>query len=176
MIQLLNGETYLQGEINTLSEDDSFYYGDLQKYALSSSILRNVYDDMDKQLEYLKKAATGKERDAEPLVLGKLAHWCWLEPDKFYSKHFIDAPRINSPEYVEAEQKHGRENVFKDKYRGLVEWWCRKLDNNEIIRQIRNGAEVEVLDVDMNVIASKNVTDNQGEFSPVFPLLYISSL
>lgn len=144
MIQLLNGETYLQGEINTLSESDNFYYGHLQKHALSSSILRNVYEDMNKQLEYLKKASIGKERDAEPLILGKLAHWCWLEPDKFYKKHFIDAPRINSPEYIEAEKKFGRENVFKDKYRGLVEWWCRKLDNNEVVRDIRKDADVEV--------------------------------
>lgn len=144
MITLLNGENYLQGEINALSEDDSFYYGHLQKYALSSSILRNVFDNMDQQLEYLKKDAKGNQRDSEPLVLGKLAHWCWLEPDKFYSKKFIDAPRINSPEYVAAEKEFGSENVFKDKYRGLVEWWCRKLDNNEVIRKIRKDADVEV--------------------------------
>ena len=149
MITLLNGESYLEGEIVTMAASDEFYYNYLGKHALSSSILRNVYDDMNQQLEYMKRDANGTGKDSEALMLGKLAHWCWLEPDVFYSKTFVDAPRINSPEYVAAIKEHGSENVFKDKHRGIVEWWCRKLDNNEIVRKIRMGADVEIAAVKM---------------------------
>ena len=41
------------------------------------------------------------------------------------------------------------DNVFKDKWRGMVEWWCRKLDNNEVLRKIRMNADIEVASVKM---------------------------
>ena len=140
MITLLNGDTYGQEEITTLAVQDEFYYGELMRNAVGSSELRNIYDDPDKQLQYMR----GKGGNTEALTLGKLVHWCWLEPDVFYSKQYIDAPRINSPEFVAAINEHGEENVFKMKHKNITEWICRKLDTNEKIHEIRKGAETEV--------------------------------
>ena len=99
MVTLFNSETYLEGEIASLAASDDFYYNHLGKNALSSSILRNVYSDMDQQLQYMKDEQKENYRDSEPLQLGKLAHWCWLNQINFI-KSFVDAPRINSPEFV----------------------------------------------------------------------------
>jgi len=144
MITLFNGETYLEAEINTMAADDSFYYGHLGKYALSSSVLRNIFDDPDKQLQYLK----GKGGNTEALMLGKLTHWCWLEPEVFYRQVYTDL-RGNSNAYKELVQLHGEENVYKEKHRNIAEWLCRRLDNNEEIREIRKDAEVEVASIKM---------------------------
>ena len=139
MIKLLNGETYLPGEINALAANDDFYYGHLGRHAVSSSVLRNVLDSPNRQLEYLKKE--GEITDA--LMLGKLTHWCWLEPDVFYSQVYSDA-RGNSNEWKQLVAQHGEQNVYKEKFKNIAEWLCRKLDNNEEIRKLRKGADVEV--------------------------------
>ncbi len=121
MITLFNGETYLEAEINTMAADDNFYYNHLGKHALSSSVLRNIFDDPDKQLQYLK----GKGGNTEALMLGKLTHWCWLEPDVFYSQVYTDL-RGNSNAYKELVAQHGEQNVFKEKHRNIAEWLCRR--------------------------------------------------
>lgn len=139
MIKLLNGETYLQGEINALAANDEFYYGHLGKHAVSSSVLRNILDSPNRQLEYLKK----QEANSDALMLGKLTHWCWLEPDVFYSQVYSDA-RGNSKEWKDLVAQHGESNVYKTKFKAIAEWLCRKLDNNEEIRALRKDAEVEV--------------------------------
>lgn len=144
MITLFNGESYLEGEINTMASSDDFYYGHLGKHALSSSVLRNIFDDPDKQLQYLK----GKGGNTEALMLGKLTHWCWLEPDVFYRQIYTDL-RGNTNAYKELVAQHGEENIFKEKHRNIAEWLCRRLDNNEEIREIRKDAEVEVPSVKM---------------------------
>lgn len=145
MITLLNGDTFLPAEIKALAYSDDFYYNYLGKHALSSSMLRNIFDSPNRQLEYLKK----EDKETDALIIGKLVHWCFLEPDVFYKKIFVDTPRTNTKEFKEAVEQHGAQNVYKDKFRAIAEWICRKLDNNEVIRELRKKAEIEVPAVDM---------------------------
>ena len=140
MITLLNNDTYRTEEILGYMLDDSFYYGVLATNALGSSLLRNLLDSPNTLLEYMKKPK--KETDA--LRIGRLTHECFLEPDKFYNKIYVEADRTNAKVYKEAVEKHGPENVFKQKDKDYVEWLIRKLANNETIQSIMKGAEVEV--------------------------------
>lgn len=139
MITLLNGQTYGQDEINTLAIDDEFYYGELGKNAVGSSELRNIFGNPDRHLQNL----TGSGSSSDALILGKLTHQCWLEPDKFYKNTYTEL-RANSNAYKELVAKHGEQNVFKDKWRGIAQWLCQRLDTNERIHEIRKGADVEV--------------------------------
>ena len=149
MIRLFNGENYGVDEINTLANSDEFYYGHLAKHALSSSMLRNILNSPNTQLKYMEDDAKGKGKDSEALILGKLTHWLYLEPNVFYGKHYVEAERINAKEYKEAVSKYGNDNVFKAKHRNIAEWLCEKLDNNEELREIRKNSEVEVPSVGM---------------------------
>lgn len=149
MIRLFNGENYSVDEINTLAIDDTFYYGHLAKNALSSSMLRNILNSPNTQLKYMQDAESGKGKESEPLTLGKLTHWLYLEPEVFYSKTYVDVDRINAKEYKDAVAEHGAENVFKAKHRNISEWLVDKLNNNEELRDIRKNSEVEVPSVGM---------------------------
>lgn len=140
MITLLNGETYGTEEILGFMHSDDFYYGKLGTNALSSSMLKNIFDSPNKQLKYLKSA----DKPTDALIIGTLTHWAFLEPHKFDSKHYVEAERINAKNYKEAEEKYGAENVYKEKHRAIAEALTRKLHNNEEIREIRKNAEIEV--------------------------------
>lgn len=146
MIKLLNGEAYGKEEILTLMEKDEFYYGHLGKHALSSSSLRTILESPNRYLEDLKKP----RKETEALKMGKLIHECFLEADKFYAKTYVDADRVNQKNFLEAVEKHGKENVFKVKDRNITEWIVQKLHNNEKVMRIRNGAEVEVPAIKMH--------------------------
>lgn len=140
MVTLLNGDTYGQQEINALASSDDFYYGELSRHAVGSSELRNIYGNPQRHLEQMK----GKRSNNEALIIGSMAHQCWLEPDKFYENVFVETERIDSKVYKEALAQNDPSKVYKIKYKNLAEWMCRKLDTNEHIRKIRQGAEVEV--------------------------------
>lgn len=146
MITLLNKEHWGKEEILAEMYNDEFYYKHLGKHALSSSSLRTILESPNRYLEDLKKP----RKETEPLVMGRLVHECFLEPEKFYSKIYVEAAKINSPEYVKAEKEHGKGNVFKVKQRNIVEWIVQKLHNNEKIMSIRNDAEVEVPAIKMH--------------------------
>lgn len=156
MVKLLNGEAYGKEEILTLMADDNFYYGHLGKHALSSSSLRSILDSPNRYLEDLKKP----RKESEALIIGKLVHECFLEPDKFYAKQYIDTDRTNSKIFLEAVEQHGEGNVYKTKTRNICEWIVQKLHNNEKIMSIRNNAEVEVPGIKMyNGIAIRGKAD-----------------
>ena len=140
MITLLNNQPYRTEEILGYMMDDEFYYGVLATNALGSSFLRNLLDSPNTLLEYMKKPK--KETDA--LRIGRLTHECFLEPDKFYKKIYVEADRTNAKVYKDAVAEHGADRVFKQKHKEYVEWLIRKLANNETIQTIMKDADVEV--------------------------------
>lgn len=152
MITLLNGDAYLPDEINTMAASDEFYYGVLGKHAVGSSELRNIFSNPDRHLENLK----GKDKKNDALVLGLLTHQCWLEPDKFYKNVYTEL-RANTNAYKELIAEHGESKVFKDRFRAIAEWMCRKLDTNEHVAAIRKNADVEVPMVKMFEVDGRSV-------------------
>lgn len=142
MITLLNGDTYLMGEILSFMEDDNFYYNVLDTTkALSTSSLSKLLDSPEDFLKGLKKKET---EDSDALRMGKLVHWAYLEPEKFYKLHFVDADRTNAKVYKEAVEKYGEQNVFKVKEQRIAEYYIDRLNNKEILKGIRKKCEVEV--------------------------------
>ena len=96
MITLLNGEHWGKEELIAQMYDDEFYYSYLGKHALSQSLLRNILEDPH---SYLKKLKGKEEKETDALMMGKLVHWGYLEPEVFYGKNFIEAERITDKPY-----------------------------------------------------------------------------
>lgn len=142
MITLLNGDSWLKEELITQMYDDNFYYNTLGvDKALSTSSLSQLLDSQEDFLRYLKGK---KQKESDALRMGKLVHWAYLEPKKFYSLKFVDTERTNSKAYTEAVQEYGAENVFKEKEQRIAEHYIDRLNNKEKLKQIRKNCEVEV--------------------------------
>lgn len=141
MITLLNGETYQKEEILSLMNDDSFYFGHLSQNSLSQSSLKTILSNPYEYLRYLKGK---KEKSSDALIMGSLVHWCYLEPEKFYEKHFIEADRITDKDYKEAVSKYGSENVYKAKLGRIAESYVDSLNRCDALNNIKSKAEIEV--------------------------------
>ena len=142
MITLLNGESWRIEELTAQMYDDNFYYNSLGiDKALSTSSLSQL---LDSQEDFLRSLKGKKQKESDALRMGKLVHWAYLEPKKFYALKFVDTDRTNSKAYTEAVQQYGAENVFKEKEQRIVEHYIDRLNNKEKLKQIRKNSEVEV--------------------------------
>ena len=86
MITLLNNKHWGKEEILTQMYDDEFYYGELGKYALSSSSLKTILKSPKTYRNIIKY---GSGDDTPALRAGKLLHWMVLEPHKIDKLHFV---------------------------------------------------------------------------------------
>ena len=141
MIRLLNGDFYNNDEILTQMYDDEFYYGHLSRHSLSQSSLKTILSNPYEYLRYLKGK---KEKRSDALIMGSLVHWCYLEPDVFYSKHFIEAERVTDKDYKEAVSKYGEENVYKAKLGRIAESYADSLNRCDALNSIKAKSEIEV--------------------------------
>ena len=141
MITLLNGETYQKEEILGYMLEDDFYYGKLDLNALSQSSLKLILNEPYDYLRKLKGKATEK---SDALIMGNLVHWGYLEPEVFYSKHFIEADRITDKAYKEAVANYGADNVYKAKFGRIAEAYVDTLNRCDFLNDIKSRAEIEV--------------------------------
>tara|TARA_A100000172_G_scaffold71486_1_gene52134 strand:- start:178 stop:897 length:720 start_codon:yes stop_codon:yes gene_type:complete len=81
--------------------DDNFYYGELNKLALSSSSLKLLLSS-PKTYKYVTKYGSP---ETQPLRDGRLVHLCILEPRKFEALNFVNVTSKNSKAYKEAKKE-----------------------------------------------------------------------
>ena len=103
-ITLLDGNIYDKSELLPKMYDDSFYYGELNKLALSSSSLKLLLDS-PKTYYYVTKYA--KNETTPALRAGHLFHTAILEPEKYEQIKFIDVQSRNSKKFKEAVEEFG---------------------------------------------------------------------
>jgi len=112
-IKLLDGKNYNKAELLEKMVDDNFYYGELNKLALSSSSLKLMLDS-PKTYYYVTKYA--KNETTPALRAGHLFHTAILEPEKYEKIKFIDVQSRNTKKFKEAKEHFGSE-VFTAKER-----------------------------------------------------------
>jgi len=110
-IKLLDGKQYDRVELLERMNDDSFYYGELNKLALSSSSLKTLLSS-PKTYSYTQKYGTP---ESQPLRDGWLFHTAILEPDVFSAQTFIDVQSKNTKKFREAKLELGRVFTMKEK-------------------------------------------------------------
>ena len=110
-IKLLDRVEYKKDEILSKMQDDEFYYGELNKLALSSSSIKDLLDS-PKTYAFRQKYS---QKESQPLRDGWLFHTAILEPDVFESQIFIDVQSKNTKKFKEAKEEHGKVFTIKEK-------------------------------------------------------------
>lgn len=110
-IQLLDGSQHRHKDLLEKMQDDSFYYGELSKLALSSSSVKDLLDS-PKTYKFKQKI---EQKESQPLRDGWLFHTAILEPHVFESQIFIDVQSKNTKKYKEAVAEHGKVFTIKEK-------------------------------------------------------------
>jgi len=110
-IQLLDNQRYAKDELLDKMSDDSFYYGQLNKLALSSSSIKLLVDS-PKKYYYVTKYG---QQESQGLRDGTLLHTLILEPEKWDQFHFVDVKSKNSKAYREAKEEFGTVYTITEK-------------------------------------------------------------
>ena len=110
-IQLLDGKQYDKADLLEKMVDDDFYYGELNKLALSSSSLKLMLDS-PKTYYYVTKYA--KNETTPALRAGHLFHTAILEPEKYDKIKFIDVQSRNTKKFKEATLEYGEVFTAKE--------------------------------------------------------------
>lgn len=110
-IKLLDNKEYNKQELIKRMYDDNFYYGDLNKLALSSSSLKLLIDS-PKKYHYIQMYG---QKESQGLRDGTLLHTLILEPEKWDQFVFVDVASKNSKAYREAKMEHGVVYTRKEK-------------------------------------------------------------
>ena len=79
IIELLDGSTWDMETILAKMQDDSFYYGNLSKNALSSSACKLLLTS-PKTYHYVTKYGS---EDSDAFAVGRLVHQIWLAMKRF---------------------------------------------------------------------------------------------
>ena len=138
-IKLLDGNMYDKQLLLDNMYDDSFYYGELSKLALSSSALKLLLES-PKKYYYVTKY--GESLDTQGIRDGRLLHTLVLEPDKFEEFHFVDVASKNTKTYKEAKEKYGQ--VYTRTERENAERLADALLRNDIAMTLFQSTEFEV--------------------------------
>ena len=137
-IKLLDGKQYEVKDLVEKMADDNFYYGELNKLALSSSSLKLLLQS-PKTYKHVTEYGSG---ESQALRDGWLFHTAILEPDVFESQTFIDVQSKNTKKYKEALTEHGR--VFTMKERRDAERLADAFLRNEHALSLIQNSEFEV--------------------------------
>ncbi len=138
-IKLLDGSMYDKQLLLDNMYEDSFYYGELSKLALSSSALKLLLES-PKKYYYVTKY--GDSLDTQGIRDGRLLHTLVLEPEKFEQFHFVDVQSKNTKKYKEAKAEFG--TVYTKKEREDAERLADALLRNDIAVSLLQNTEFEV--------------------------------
>lgn len=137
-ITLLDGQEYDRKPLLKKMGDDSFYYGELNKIALSSSSLKLLVDS-PKRYHYVSRYGM---TESQGLRDGALLHTLILEPNKFEQFHFVDVASKNTKKYKEAVAEFG--TVYTSKEKADAERVADALLKNEEALKLLSYSEFEV--------------------------------
>ena len=141
-IKLLDGKYYDKSDLLKRMYDDTFYYGELNELALSSSSLKLLLSS-PKTYKFSLEYGSG---DSSALRMGGLFHWAILEPSKFSEQKFIDVQSRNTKKFREAVAEFG--TVYTAKERSETERLVDAFYRNEYAKQLITNAEFEVPAID----------------------------
>lgn len=137
-IRLLDGNTYKVDELLKKMNDDSFYYGELNKLALSSSSLKQLLNSPKTYNYYLKYGSS----ESQALRDGWLFHTAILEPHVFSAQTFVDVQSKNTKKFREAKKENPR--VFTSKEKKDAERLVDAFLKNEQAKEMLINSEFEV--------------------------------
>ena len=141
-IKLLDGKYYDRVELLERMEDDSFYYGELNKLALSSSSLKQLLSS-PKTYKFSLEYGSG---ESSALRAGALFHWAILEPQKFAEQKFVEVQSRNTKKFKEAQAEFG--TVYTAKERSETERLVDAFYRNEHAKELITKAEFEIPAID----------------------------
>ena len=104
----MDGKNYSKKELLKKMVDDSFYYGELNKLALSSSSLKLLLSS-PKTYKYVTEYGSP---ETQPLRDGRLVHQAILEPQKFSEQIFVNVSSKNTKTYKEQPQQHSKTHIL----------------------------------------------------------------
>lgn len=137
-IKLLDDKQHDYCDVKTKMYDDSFYYGELNQLALSSSSIKLLVDS-PKKYHFVNKYG---QSESQGLRDGTLLHTLILEPDKWDQFHFVDVLSKNSKAYKEAKEEFG--TVYTKKEKQDAERVADAVLKNEAALQLMTDCEYEV--------------------------------
>jgi len=141
-IKLLDGKYYDKAELLKRMDDDTFYYGELNELALSSSSLKLLLSSPKTYKFSLQYGSS----DSQALRDGWLFHTAILEPEVFSAQEFVEVQSKNTKKFREAKAKNPR--VFTAKERGDAERLVDAFYRNEYAKQLITKADFEVPAID----------------------------
>tara|TARA_E500000318_G_scaffold62683_1_gene57996 strand:- start:538 stop:1569 length:1032 start_codon:yes stop_codon:yes gene_type:complete len=139
-IQLLNGATYDKIELLNKMYDDSFYYGELGKYALSSSAIKNLIDSPKQYARSLNY-----KTDTSVFKTGRLIHLAALEPDKLETLcHVVEVQSAVTKKYKDKVKEIGDASfIFTRKEYDKAMYTVDALLQNDVWQEMTRGAKFE---------------------------------
>ena len=141
-IKLLDNKYYDRAELLERMLDDTFYYGELNTLALSSSSLKQLLSS-PKTYNFSLKYGSG---ESAALRAGALFHWAILEPEKFASQKFVEVQSRNTKKFKEAKEEFGK--VFTAKERSEAERLVDAFYRNEHAKELITKADFEIPAID----------------------------
>lgn len=139
-IKLLNGDIYDKQELIKRMYDDSFYYGELGKYALSSSAIKAL---VTSPKEYAR--SLNYKSDSGAFKMGRLIHLAALEPDKLDTIcHVVEVQDARSKKYKDKVAEIGSDQfVFTRKEYDKAMYSVDALLQNDIWQNLTRDAMFE---------------------------------
>ena len=107
-IKLLDGQVFEYGELLEKMQYDDFYYGYLNRAALSSSGLKKLLQSPKAYQSSLEES----QDETKALREGKLIHLLLLEPHKEETLQVIDVKSRTAKAYKDAAIEFGSENTY----------------------------------------------------------------
>ena len=141
-IKLLDNKYYDRAELLERMLDDTFYYGELNTLALSSSSLKQLLSS-PKTYNFSLKYGSG---ESAALRAGALFHWAILEPEKFAAQKFVEVQSRNTKKFKEAKEEFGK--VFTAKERSEAERLVDAFYRNEHAKELITKADFEIPAID----------------------------
>jgi len=139
-ISLLNGEIYNKEELIKKMYDDSFYYGELGKYALSSSAIKNLIDSPKSYARSLNY-----KTDSPAFKTGRLIHLAALEPEKLDSLcHIVEVQSATTKKYKDKVIEVGSDQfVYTRKEYDKAMYTVDALQQNDLWQELTRDSQFE---------------------------------
>tara|TARA_R100001463_G_scaffold6764_5_gene21940 strand:+ start:240 stop:1277 length:1038 start_codon:yes stop_codon:yes gene_type:complete len=139
-IKLLNGDLYNKDELLNRMFDDSFYYGELGKNALSSSAIKQLIDSPKSYARSLNFKS-----DSNVFKTGRLIHLAALEPEKLNSLcHIVEVQSAVTKKYKDKVQEIGSSDfVYTRKEWDKAMYTVDALMQNQVWQEITRNALFE---------------------------------
>ena len=137
-IKLLDNKYYDKAELLKRMLDDEFYYGELNRLALSSSSLKTLLSSPKTYKFSLEYGSA----ESQALRDGWLFHTAILEPNVFEAQTFIDVQSKNTKAFREAKAENPR--VFTAKEKSDAERLADAFLRNEHAKELIRDSEFEV--------------------------------